>query len=405
MTTPSPQSQSLDHALAAALDTLREAGLFKEEHPLVSPQSGHVTIAEPCGNRQLLNLCANNYLGLADDPRLIEAARNALDRHGLGMASVRFICGTHELHRRLETRLAALTGQQDAILFPSCFDANAGIFEALLGPEDAVFSDALNHASIIDGIRLCKAQRHRYPNGDIAALDAALAEAKDARRKLVVTDGVFSMDGVIADLPAIRAMCDRHGALLMVDDSHATGVLGPDGSGTAAHHGGVPVDMVSGTLGKALGGAAGGYIAGSASVIAWLRQKARPYLFSNALPPALAATALCALDIVAQEPERRARLGSHAARFRAALTKAGFTLAGSGHPIIPVMIGDAPVAGQFAEKLYRAGIYAVAFSAPVVPPGQARIRTQMSSALSDADVDRAIAAFIQVGHELGVIPA
>ncbi|QIG79362.1 glycine C-acetyltransferase [Stakelama tenebrarum] len=405
MTTHTPQSQSLDAALAAELDTLRETGLFKDEHPLVSPQSGHVTVTEPGGNRDLLNLCANNYLGLADDSRLVAAAKHALDTHGLGMASVRFICGTHELHRRLEARLAALTGQKDAILFPSCFDANAGIFEALLGPEDAVFSDALNHASIIDGIRLCKAQRHRYPNGDIAALDAALTQAKDARRKLVVTDGVFSMDGVIADLPAIRAVCDRHGALLMVDDSHATGVLGPDGSGTAAHHDGVPVDMVSGTLGKALGGAAGGYIAGSASLVAWLRQKARPYLFSNALPPALAASALRALDIVAEEPERRARLTNHAARFREALTEAGFTLAGAGHPIIPVMIGDARTATQFAAKLHDDGIYAVAFSAPVVPPGLARIRTQMSSALSDADIDRAITAFVRAGRELGVIPA
>ncbi|MCW3834680.1 glycine C-acetyltransferase [Sphingomonas canadensis] len=395
----------IDQELAAALTGLRDAGLFKAEHPLVSPQGGVVSVQDDTGGgeRRLINLCANNYLGLADDARLIEAARAALLEHGLGMASVRFICGTHALHRSLEARLAALLGQEDAILFPSCFDANAGLFEALLDERDAVISDALNHASIIDGIRLCKASRHRYPNGDLDGLETQLKLASGARRRLVVTDGVFSMDGVIADLPAIRALCDRYGAMLAVDDSHSAGVLGPDGSGTAAHHGGVRVDIVTGTLGKALGGAAGGYVAASRPVVEWLRQKARPYLFSNALPPALAASALVALDILAAEPGRRARLAALSARFRGEMAALGFTLAGAGHPIVPVMTGDARIAAGLADRLLRAGVYAVAFSAPVVPPGQARIRTQMSSALSDADLDTAIAAFADAGRALDLI--
>ncbi|MBO9499571.1 MAG: glycine C-acetyltransferase [Novosphingobium sp.] len=399
-----PVDSALDTELEDALAALRAEGLYKAEHPLASPQAASVIVGDAAlPPRRMINLCANNYLGLADDSRLIDAARQALDQHGLGMASVRFICGTHRLHRALEARLASFLGQQDAILFPSCFDANAGLFEALLGPEDAVISDALNHASIIDGIRLCKAARHRYPNGDLAGLEAALVAAKGARRRLVVTDGVFSMDGVIADLPALRDLCDRHGALLMVDDSHAVGVLGPDGSGTAAHHGGVRVDIVTGTFGKALGGGAGGYVAASRPVVEWLRQKARPYLFSNALPPALAAAALRALDLVAEEPQRRTALAANAARFREALGGLGFALAGSGHPIVPVMIGDARRASDFAAALFEAGIFAVAFSAPVVPPGQARIRTQMSATLGEADLDRAIDAFAGAGRRLGVI--
>ncbi|MCG2840632.1 glycine C-acetyltransferase [Sandaracinobacter sp. RS1-74] len=387
----------------ASLERLRREGLFKAEHPLASRQSAAVMVAQGASSRRLLNLCANNYLDLAADPRLAGAAHEALSEHGLGMASVRFICGTHALHQALEARLAAFLGQPDAVLFPSCFDANGGLFEALLDAGDAVISDQLNHASIIDGIRLCKADRHRYPSGDMHALAACLEAAAGARRKLVVTDGVFSMDGVIADLPAIRALCDTHGALLMVDDSHAVGVLGPDGSGTAAHHGGVRVDIVTGTLGKALGGAAGGYVASSHAVVGWLRQKARPYLFSNALPPALAASALCALDIVASEPGRRAALAANAARFRDELQARGFQLAGAGHPIVPVLIGDARKAAAFAQGLLESGLFAVAFSAPVVPPGEARIRTQMSSGLSAGDIDFAVDLFAWTGRRLGVI--
>jgi glycine C-acetyltransferase len=387
--------------LQRELEELREAGLYKAERPIASPQAGRVTLED---GREVLNLCANNYLGLADHPELVAAAHAALDRLGFGMASVRFICGTQVEHKRLEARLAAFLRTEDAILFPSCFDANTGLFEALLGREDAIISDTLNHASIIDGVRLCKAARYRYANNDMRELEARLQEAAGARFKLVVTDGVFSMDGIVADLPAICDLAERHGAMVMVDDSHAVGFVGRHGRGTPELTGTEGrVDILTGTLGKALGGASGGYVAARAEVVEMLRQRARPYLFSNTLMPVITATTQRALDLVEGSGDLRARLEANAAHFRAGMAEAGFRLAGAGHPIIPVMLGDAALAGRMAEALLARGVYVTAFSYPVVPKGQARIRTQMSAAHAPADLDQAVAAFTEAGRELGVI--
>jgi glycine C-acetyltransferase len=389
----------LDH-IATTLSGIEAEGLMKRERLITGAQGAHVQMA----GREMLNLCANNYLGLASDPRLIAAAKAAMDDHGFGMASVRFICGTQDLHRKLETRLAQYLGQDDSILFAACFDANGGLFEPLLGPEDAIISDALNHASIIDGIRLCKAKRYRYANSDMADLDAQLKQARTdgARFILIATDGVFSMDGYFAKLSDIRALADRYGALVMVDDCHATGFVGPQGRGTPARAG-VKVDLLTGTLGKALGGALGGYIAGPQPVIDLLRQRARPYLFSNALPPAVVGAALAALDIVEAADDLRQKLTENAAYWRAGLTEAGFTLLSGEHPIIPVMLGDAKLAQAMAADLFTRGVHVAGFFFPVVPKGQARIRTQMNAALTRADLDFALDAFRAAGKATGVL--
>jgi glycine C-acetyltransferase len=391
-----------DAHLTAQLAQLEADGLLKPERVLTSPQGAWVET----GGRRVINLCANNYLGLAGRAELVEAGKAALQRHGFGLSSVRFICGTQDVHKALEARLAGFLGFEDAILFSSCFDANGGVFEALLGEEDAVISDALNHASIIDGIRLCKARRFRYANGDLADLAAQLAaaDAAGARFKLVVTDGVFSMDGYLARLPAICDLAERHRALVMVDDSHAVGFIGEHGRGTHEHHGVMGrVDLVTGTLGKALGGAAGGYVAGSRAMVDWLRQKARPYLFSNTLPPVVAGVSLHVLDLLEQGDGLRRQLRGNAAHFRGEMTRLGFELLPGEHPIIPVMLREAPLAQEFARRLLEEGVYAVGFFFPVVPRGQARIRTQMSAAHTREDLDLAVAAFARVGRALGVI--
>jgi len=402
----------MSHALISDIEdqlaTLESEGLAKHEREIVTPQSANITVATghgPAGllTDRVLNMCANNYLGLADNPRLIETAKRAMDGHGFGMASVRFICGTQDIHTALERELADFLGTQASILFSSCFDANGGVFEALLGAEDAVISDSLNHASIIDGIRLCKAKRFRYANNDMAELEARLREAQDARHRLVVTDGVFSMDGIVANLPGICDLAEQYDALVMVDDSHATGFMGPNGGGTPDHWGVRDrVHLISTTFGKALGGASGGCVAGPAPLVAMLRNKARPYLFSNALAPAIVEATREALRMILGSGDLRAKLAANAARFRSAMTAAGFRLAGEGHPIIPVMLGDAVLAQAFAARMMDHHVYVTAFSFPVVPRGQARIRTQMSAAHSAADIDRAVAAFTAVGRDLGV---
>jgi len=387
--------------LGSELAALREQGLYKTERLLGSPQAAVIRAAD---GREVVNLCANNYLGLASHPAVREAAHRAIDRYGYGMASVRFICGTHAVHRELEQRLAGFLGTEEAILYSSCFDANGGLFETLLGEADAVISDALNHASIIDGIRLCKARKYRYANRDMGELEARLAEAADARTRLIVTDGVFSMDGTLAPLAEICALADRYGALVVVDDSHATGFIGAHGRGSHELAGVMGrVDFLTGTLGKALGGAAGGYVAGRARAIDWLRQRSRPYLFSNSLPPVIAATTLRVLDLVAEGDPLRERLRDNARFFRAGLGAAGFALVPGEHPIIPVMLGEAALAGRMAERLLELGVYVIGFSFPVVPKGQARIRTQMNAAHSRADLERAIAAFTAAGRELGIL--
>ena len=389
----------LDH-LTATLAEIEAAGLYKRERLILSPQGTHVTV----GGERLLNLCANNYLGLADDPALIAAAHRALDDHGFGMASVRFICGTQDLHRALERRIAGFLGMDDSILFAACFDANGGLFEPLLGPQDAIVSDALNHASIIDGIRLCKARRYRYANSDMAGLEAQLQAARGdgARFVLIATAGVFSMDGYLARLPEITALAAKYGALTMVDDCHATGFMGPRGCGTPAHHG-VRVDILTGTLGKALGGALGGYVAGPQPVIDLLRQRARPYLFSNALPPAIVAAGLAAIDIVEAADDLRERLFGNAAYWRAGLQDAGFDLLPGEHPIVPVMTGEARLAQAMAAELYRRGVFVSGFFFPVVPEGRARIRTQMNARLTREDLDFGLEAFRAAGRAAGVI--
>jgi glycine C-acetyltransferase len=387
--------------IAAELDTIRAQGLWKTERPIGSPQSSHVRLAS---GRTVLNFCANNYLGLADRPELVKAAKQALDSHGLGMASVRFICGTSDLHRALEERIARYVEQEDAILYAACFDANGGLFEPLFGEGDAIVSDSLNHASIIDGVRLSKARRYRYANGDMSALDDQLKAARNdgARRLVVVTDGVFSMDGYFAKLVEIRALADRHQALVMVDDCHATGFVGRQGRGTP-QRAGVKVDILTSTLGKALGGSAGGFIAAARPIVDLLRQRSRPYLFSNALPPPIVGAALKAIDLAEEGDELRTRLFRNMERFRAGMSKAGFDLLPGEHPIIPIMLGDAKLAQEMAARLYEGGVYVTGFFYPVVPMGKARIRTQMSAAHSSEDIDTAIAAFAETGRRLGVI--
>ncbi len=385
----------------ALLAEIRQAGLYKNERVLGGPQQARVSVA----GRQVLNLCANNYLGLSDHPAVIKAAHEALDRWGYGLSSVRFICGTQEVHKELERRLSAFLGTEDTILYGSCFDANGGLFETLLGEEDAIVSDELNHASIIDGIRLCKAQRARYRNSDMAQLDAELAKFAGARRRMVATDGVFSMDGYIAKLPEICALAEKHGAMLMVDDSHAVGFVGANGRGTHEHHGVMGrVDLITGTLGKALGGASGGYTSGRRELIEVLRQRSRPYLFSNSLAPVIATVSIAVLDLLETQGALREQLRTNTKFFREQMTALGFDILPGEHPIAPVMLGDAALATRMADALLARGVYVIGFSFPVVPMGQARIRVQMSAAHTRADLEFAVAQFAAVGAELGLIP-
>lgn len=389
----------IDH-LRSEIGALKDAGLYKTERVITSKQAGEISV----GGARVLNFCANNYLGLADSDDLAEAGKEALDRYGFGMASVRFICGTQEEHKVLEAKIADFLGMEDSILYAACFDANGGLFETLLGPEDAIISDALNHASIIDGVRLSKAARYRYANNDMAALEEELKKAEGARFKLIATDGVFSMDGIIANLGGVCDLAEKYDAMVMVDDCHATGFLGHEGRGSHEYCEVMGrVDILTGTLGKALGGASGGYTAGKAEVVDWLRQRSRPYLFSNTLAPVIAAASLKVFELIENGDGLRAQLWANAARFRAGMSAAGFTLAGADHPIIPVMLGEAPVAVEMAERMMAKGVYVTAFAYPVVPKGAARIRTQMSAAHSAEEVDRCVAAFIEVGREMGVI--
>ncbi|MFF0922356.1 glycine C-acetyltransferase [Rhizobium leguminosarum] len=393
-------SQFLSH-LSNEISALKDAGLYKSERVISSKQAGEIAIST---GERVLNFCANNYLGLADNEELAEAGKQALDRYGYGMASVRFICGTQEEHKQLETRISSFLGMEDTILYSSCFDANGGLFETLLSEEDAIISDALNHASIIDGVRLSKAKRFRYANNDMAALEEELKKAEGSRFKLVATDGVFSMDGIIANLGGVCGLAEKYGAMVMVDDSHAVGFVGKNGRGSPEYCGVEGrIDIITGTLGKALGGASGGYTSAKAEVVEWLRQRSRPYLFSNTLAPVIAAASLKVFDLIEDGDTLRKRLSDNADLFRSEMTKLGFTLAGEGHPIIPVMLGDAKLAQDMASLMLKKGIYVIGFSFPVVPKGQARIRTQMSAAHSRVDVERAIAAFAEAGRELGVI--
>ena len=386
---------------AQTLDEIRAAGLYKEERVITTPQGAAIRTAD---GREVLNFCANNYLGLSSHPAVIEGARRALDTHGFGLSSVRFICGTQDLHKRLEGTIARFFGADDAILYSSCFDANGGLFETLLGEEDAIISDALNHASIIDGVRLCKAERHRYPNGDMGALEEILRKTSDKRLRLIATDGVFSMDGYLAQLDTICDLADKHRAMVMVDDSHATGFIGPTGRGTPEACGVLHrVDVITSTLGKALGGASGGFTTGRREIIDLLRQRSRPYLFSNTVAPSIVGASLAVFELLDREPALRERLMDSARRFRAGMTQAGFTIKPGIHPIVPIMLGDARLAGSMAKALLAEGIYVVGFSFPVVPKGEARIRVQLSAAHEPAHVDRAIEAFRKVGRELGVV--
>ncbi|MBP2836326.1 glycine C-acetyltransferase [Dickeya parazeae] len=389
--------------LTTQLAALRDDGLFKDERLITSAQQALVTVAD---DGELINFCANNYLGLANHPALIDAAKAGLDSHGFGMASVRFICGTQDIHQTLERQLAAFLGMEDAILYSSCFDANGGLFETLMGEEDAIVSDALNHASIIDGIRLSKARRYRYANNDMSQLEAQLqlARAEGARNLMIATDGVFSMDGVIANLRGICDLAERYDALVMVDDSHAVGFVGENGRGTHEYCQVMGrVDIITGTLGKALGGASGGYTAARREVVAWLRQRSRPYLFSNSLAPSIASASIRVLDLLRDGQALRRRLWQNASLFRQRMTEAGFTLAGADHAIIPVMLGDARLAQTFAAELRQEGIYVTGFCYPVVPHGQARIRTQMSAAHTIAQIEQAVTAFVRIGRRLNVV--
>lgn len=386
--------------LQSELDTLKKEGLYKSERVISSQQQAAVEVQD----REVINLCANNYLGLANHPHLIAEGQKALEKYGYGMASVRFICGTQTPHKQLEHAISHFLGKEDTILYSSCFDANTGLFETLLGPEDAIISDALNHASIIDGIRLCKAARYRYENNDMRDLEAKLIEAKNARFRLIATDGVFSMDGIIANLQAICELADRYDAMVMVDDSHAVGFMGDTGRGTPEYCGVADrIDIVTGTLGKALGGASGGYTSANAVIVDWLRQRSRPYLFSNTLAPVIADTSIKVLELLSANQDLANKLKRNARYFRDGMSQLGFTLVPGEHPIIPVMLGDAALAGEMAARLLKEGIYVVGFSYPVVPKGKARIRTQMSAAHDIAHLDKAIEAFGKVGKELGVI--
>ncbi|MEX2502477.1 MAG: glycine C-acetyltransferase [Trueperaceae bacterium] len=396
-------SRALLPQLRTDLEDLKEQGLFKSERVLASRQRDTITVE---GGQEVVNFCANDYLGLADHDAVKEAAKRGIDERGFGLASVRFICGTQDVHKELEGRIAAFLGTEDTILYPSCFDANGGLFEALLGPEDAVISDALNHASIIDGVRLCKARRFRYANNDMLDLEAKLQEAQDARHRLIVTDGVFSMDGIVADLEGICDLADRYDALVMVDDCHATGFMGPSGRGSHEHRGVMGrVDVINSTLGKALGGATGGFTSGRPEIVAWLRQRSRPYLFSNSVAPPVVTASLAVLDLLDGSDVLRERVHANAARFRAGMTAAGFDLAGADHPIVPVMTYDAGLASRMADRLLEEGIYVIGFSYPVVPQGQARIRTQLSARHTPEQIDRAVDAFARVGRELDLIGA
>ncbi len=399
------QTGFLDH-ITETLKGIEADGLLKREREIVSPQSGRIQVRDARGTREMINLCANNYLGLASHPEIEQAAKAAIDSHGFGMASVRFICGAQDIHRELEQAIARYLDKDDAILFAACFDANGGIFETLLGPEDAIISDSLNHASIIDGVRLSKAKRYRYANSDMDGLEDELKKAitEGTRFRLIVTDGVFSMDGYVAKLPEICALAEKYGAMVMIDECHATGHLGDKGKGTPTLTGvGTRVDIITGTFGKTLGGAMGGFIAGPKAAIDLLRQRARPYLFSNSLAPAVAAGSLKAIEIAESADHLRAKLSGHTKRFRQGLTEAGFELLPGETPIIPVMTHDAVLAQKLAAELDARGVYVAGFFFPVVPKGQARIRTQMSAALSEADIDTAIAAFIDAGKTIGMI--
>jgi glycine C-acetyltransferase len=390
--------------LADETQQLHAQGLYKSERVIISPQQADITVHTANDDRHVINLCANNYLGLANHPRLIQAAHESLDKYGLGMASVRFICGTQGPHKQLEARMSNWLKTEDTILYTSCFDANGGLFETILGETDAVISDELNHASIIDGIRLCKASRYRYKNNDMADLEAKLKEAAGARHKLIATDGVFSMDGIIANLPAICDLAQKYGALVMVDDSHAVGFTGKTGAGTPEYWNVQDrVDIITGTFGKALGGASGGYTSGRKEIIEWLRQRSRPYLFSNTLAPPIVAASIAALDLIQEDSSRLQKLRDNAVYFRKGMSALGFDLVPGEHPIIPVMLYDAPLAKKMADMLLDEGLYVIAFSFPVVPQGKARIRTQMSAAHDRKHLDHAIAAFGKVGRTLGVI--
>ena len=397
-------SEKTYERLKDELATIDQEGLYKRERLITSPQSGEIRVNIEGKEQPIINLCANNYLGLADHPDIIEAASQAMRDYGYGMASVRFICGTTDFHRQLEKSIADFTKFDDAILFAACFDANGGVFEPLLTAEDAIVSDSLNHASIIDGIRLCKAKRYRFANNDMADLEAKLkaASAENPRSIIIATDGVFSMDGYIANVPELRRLADKYDALLMIDDCHSTGILGPEGSGTAAHYG-LQADILTGTLGKSLGGAAGGFVAAAQPVIDMLRQRSRPYLFSNSLPPAIVGGALKAIEICREGDDLREKLIDNAKYFREGMAAAGFDLLPGEHPIIPIMLGEAQLAQDLANRLYQLGVYVTGFFFPVVPKGQARIRTQMSAALTRENLDTAIAAFTQAGKELRII--
>jgi glycine C-acetyltransferase len=403
-------SRPVDRFLAHArreLESIESEGLTKRERRITGQQQADVEIevGDAAQRRRVVNLCANNYLGLANHPEVMQAAKDGVDRYGFGVASVRFICGTQDLHHALEERLSRFLGTEATILYSSCYDANTGLFETLLGPDDAIISDSLNHASIIDGVRLCKAQRYRYANADLGDLERQLEAARDARFRLIATDGVFSMDGVVAPLEGICDLAQRHDAMVMVDDSHAVGFMGAHGRGTPEHCGVEDrVDLITGTLGKALGGASGGYTSGRRDLIALLRQRSRPYLFSNALAPMVAAASLRVLDLIEASHDLRRRVHANAACFREGMAAAGFTLAGADHPIVPVMIGDAALAARMADRLLDEGLYVVGFSYPVVPRGQARIRTQLSALHTDAHLELAVDAFTRVGRELGVVP-